>query len=672
MTEEVVKEAITSTPASAEPKCENLLISSSVAVNLSSVPPEVKRKEKPVPHYLRASTSSCHDNCKFGIKHSSEPKKYWPVSRKQLRRASTGNQDHGQVRVEIILPQKARPRKEDQKVNISHVKSGSAAAPAKPEFITPKAPLETVPDHSEIIHCMEDLSAEASGHFVAETLPTDAQRSKISHDDVAGCGDGESLDGAESIELEMPLAIQDIDESDEHTEDAILPAGNVCGVEEQTLVGHVPDHSANECASSDNRTHQTVIPSEEKQAELGTKSESLLKESVKPKAKATSGMTRGKGSSLKSGRASHLTTTRTAVDISNGPKTTRKPADATAATKFNNPERKSRPTVMSAVQEVKKTKVPSPFNATDSSVKPARLAKPKTSTAKTTISPSPPLVKQTDRKTTGNNVDKKQALRKKQQDKVITGPVKLSRSVNMSGKSISSVRLRTVRKEKIAPPVKSSKKVSGTEISNVDAKDAKQRILKTASPKVRKPEANNKESGPRKENPDTPRTATTRRAKAAPRHSLKHCSGSAGASQADVPAWQGGEPRREQRQHSETAPVQARRCRRRPGRQKPRRQARQQAGHKQRRRSGEACGRRGRRPAAAAAAGRRRGREEEAGAGAAQQRDRGDGQPARRRGEEEQGEGARRRLRDRHLAAGDRQGCCSCFGSGRCAAMSVS
>ncbi|WVZ90927.1 hypothetical protein U9M48_037179 [Paspalum notatum var. saurae] len=514
MTEEVVKEVITSTPASAEPNCENLVISSSVAVNLSSVPPEVKRKEKPVPHYLRASTNSCHDNCKFGIKHSSEPKKYWPVSRKQLRRASTGNQDHDQIRVEIVLPQKARPRKEDQKLKISHVKSGNATAPAKAEFITPKAPLETVPDHPEIIHCVEDLSAEASGHVVAETLPTDAQCSKISHDDMADCGDSESLDGAESIELEMPLAIQDIDESDEHTDDAILPAGNVCGVEEQTLVGHVPDQSANECASSDNRTIQTVIPSEEEeQAVTGTKSESLLMESVKPKAKATSGT---RGSSLKSGRASHLTTTRTTVDISNGPKTTRKPADATAATKFSNLERKSRLTVMSVVQKVKETNVPSPSDAADSSVKPARLARLKASTAKTAPSPSPPLPKQTDRKMTGNNVDKKQVLRKKREEKVITGPVKLSHSINMSGKSISSVKLRTVRKEKIAPPIKSSKKVSGIENYNADAKDARQRILKTASPKVRKPEVNNKESGPRKENSDTPRTATTRRAKAAP------------------------------------------------------------------------------------------------------------------------------------------------------------
>ena len=239
MTEEVIKEVITSTPASAEPKCEDLMISSPVIADGTSMPPDVKRKEKPVPHYLRASSRSCHDNCKYGIKHSSEPKKYWPISRKQLRRASIGNHEHSPV--EIRLPKTARPRKEDQKLKNSHENDGNATAPGKPEFINPKAPLERAPDHFDSISCVEDLSGEASEPIVAETQPTDAECLVISHDDVADCKDGVSSDGAESIELEMPLAIQDIDESDEHTEDAILPANNV------SVVDHVPDQSINEC-----------------------------------------------------------------------------------------------------------------------------------------------------------------------------------------------------------------------------------------------------------------------------------------------------------------------------------------------------------------------------------------------------------------------------------------
>jgi len=516
MTEEVIKEAIvTSTPASAEPKCGDLLINSPVIMDGSGVTPDVKRKEKPVPHYLRASTSSCHDNCKYGIKHSSEPKKYWPVSRKQLRRASTGNQELD--RVQIVLPQKYRPTKEDQKLKVSHVKGGNSTAPAKPEFITLKAPLESVPDHSESIPCVEDSSAEASELAVAGTLPIVSECFVVSHDDVTDCGDGESLDAAESIELEMPLAIQDIDESDEHIEDTILPADSVCGVEEQSLVDHVPDQSANECASSDIRTPQTVIASEKHdQAGLGTKSESLSKGPVKPKAKATSSITRDKGSSQKNGRTPHLTSTRTAVDSSSGPKTARKPADVTVTTKFSNTERKSRPTVTSAVQKAKEIKVRAASNAKDSSGEPSRLAKLKASTMKTAPSPSLPSGKQTDRKMTGNNVGKNpQILPKKREEKVKIGPLKLSRSLNLSGKSLSGVKLRTVRKEKIAPPINSSKKVSGTENSSTDAKEAKQRILKTASPKLRKLETNNKEIGPRKEKIDTARIASTRRPKPA-------------------------------------------------------------------------------------------------------------------------------------------------------------
>jgi hypothetical protein len=179
MTEEVIKEVISSTPASAEPKCEDLLINSPVITDGTSMPPDVKRKEKPVPHYLRASSRSCHDNCKYGIKHSSEPKMYWPISRKQLRRASTGNHEHSPV--EIRLPKTARPRKEDQKLKNSLEKDGDSTAPGKPEFTNPKAPLEGAPDHFESIPCIEDLSAVASEPIVAEMLPTDAELSWRCH-----------------------------------------------------------------------------------------------------------------------------------------------------------------------------------------------------------------------------------------------------------------------------------------------------------------------------------------------------------------------------------------------------------------------------------------------------------------------------------------------------------
>ncbi|CAL4891441.1 unnamed protein product [Urochloa decumbens] len=524
MTEEVIKEVITSIPASAEPKCEDLLINSPVIIDGTSpviidgtsVPPDIKRKEKPVPHYLRASSKSCHDNCKFGIKHSSEPKKYWPISRKQLRRASTGN--HEQGRIEIILPKTARPIKENQKLKNSHEKDGDATAPGKPKFTNPKAPLESAADHFNSISCVEDLSVEASEPVVAETLPTDTECLVISHDDVADCEDEVSSDGAESIELEMPLAIQDIDESDEHTEDAIMPSNNVSEVGEPSVMDHMPDQSGNECANSDKRTTQAVIASKKyEQAALGTKPKSSAKEPEIQKVKATLSVTRNTVSSQRNGRASHPKATGVAIDSSNVPKTTKKPADATADKKLSKPLRKFSPTVASAAPKVKEIKVLSPSDAMDLSAKPARLAKRKASSAKKAPSPSLSSGKQIDRDMKEKNVAKNaQVLKKKGDEKVISGPLKLSRSVNMSGKSISSVRLRSIRKDKIAPPMRNSKKVAETENSDTGAKIAKEKSLKMASPKVRKPEVSNKESRPpRKEKLDTPRTANARRPKPA-------------------------------------------------------------------------------------------------------------------------------------------------------------
>ncbi|CAL4898404.1 unnamed protein product [Urochloa decumbens] len=518
MTEEVIKEVITSTPASAGPKHEDLLINSPVIIDGTSVPPDVKRKEKPVPHYLRASSKSCHDNCKFGIKHSSEPKKYWPISRKQLRRASTGN--HEQGRIEIILPKTARPIKENQKLKNSLEKDGGATAPGKPKLTNPKAPLESAADHFNSISCVEDLSVEASEPVVAEMLPTDAECLLISHDDVADCEDEISSDGAESIELEMPLAIQDLDESDEHTEDAIMPFNNVSEVGEPSVMDHMPDQSGNECANSDKRTTQAVIASKKyEQTALGTKSKSSAKEPEKPKVKATSSVTRNTVSSQRNGRASHPKATGAAVDRSTVPKTPKKTADATADKKFSKPVRKFSPTVTvaSAAPKAKEIKVLSPSNAMDSSAKPARLTKPKGPTVKMSPSPSLSSGKQTEREMKEKNVAKNaQVLKKKGDEKVISGPLKLSRSINMSGNSISSLRLKSIRKDKITPPIKSSKKVSETENSATNAKIAKEKSLKIPSPKVRKPEVNNKESRPpRKEKPDTPRTAIARRPKPA-------------------------------------------------------------------------------------------------------------------------------------------------------------
>jgi hypothetical protein len=76
----------------------------------------------------------------------------------------------------------------------------------------------------------------------------------------------------------LPLAIQDIDESDEHIEEnTTAPADSPCEVEERSPVDPVPDRPENECASSDIRTLTVKASKKHEQPLLGTKSEGHIK-----------------------------------------------------------------------------------------------------------------------------------------------------------------------------------------------------------------------------------------------------------------------------------------------------------------------------------------------------------------------------------------------------------
>ncbi|KAK3140076.1 hypothetical protein QOZ80_5AG0395310 [Eleusine coracana subsp. coracana] len=515
MTEEVIKEVIiTSTHAPAASESKDQLMSSADTIYANSVAPDFKRMEKPVPHYLRASSRSCHDNCKYGTHHSRESKKNWPVLRQQLRSASTGNQEIDKV--EIMLPQRARPSK-DQKPKVCHVKDGDATAPAKPEPTTSMASQEIVPGHSESTPCMKDLPAEAPEPV---NLPSDAECFVISHDDVADSGDGESSVGAESIELEMPLAIQDSDASDENMDDSIVGSENTHKDGEKLRVDPVSDQSENECANSEVRNTLTLMaPAKHQQSGPGTKSKNLADEPIKPKAKAVLSVTRNTVSTQKCKRTPHPKAAVADSEISSEPKPMRARANAsvTTPTKFSR-QKKISSTVTSAVPKAKEIKVPLPSNATEASAKPARLAKLKVPTAKDAPSSSFSSEKQTDRKLTIKNVAKNAlVLQKQREEKIKPRTLKLSRSINMPAKTISSVKVRTVKKDKIAPPINSSKKVPGTEDSAADAKGAKEKGLKPASLRAKKLEVNSKQSQPRKEKLDTPtpRTRTPRVSKPA-------------------------------------------------------------------------------------------------------------------------------------------------------------
>uniref|UniRef100_A0A0E0MNZ0 Calmodulin-binding domain-containing protein n=1 Tax=Oryza punctata TaxID=4537 RepID=A0A0E0MNZ0_ORYPU len=502
MTKEVIKEVIiVSTPESAKSKSGDCPKNSPENVDGSSVPPDLKRKEKPIPHYLRASTGSCHDNCKFGVHNSSESKKYRPVRRRRHQdRANAGCGKQGQ---DEIKPQKCRSRNKDLELKICLVKDGNVHD--KPEFIEVKKPLiETAFDNSESSPCVQDqLSDEASEHVEDGTdLPCDHDKCLIPDENVACFVDGESSEGAVSIELEMPLAIQDSDASDDHITDAILPSEGVH--RKQLLVDDVSDGSENEFAGSEKRSTQIVMTSEKREKSAhGTKSKSLYNDSVKPKAKLTVTATRNNASSQKIGRTSDRKASGTTIEGSNGWKVVR-------ATKLNT-DKKFRSAIASDVPKVKEIKVTSPANVMDQSSKPTRQSKLKSLVAKDAPSPSVNSAKQTGRKMTVMNVAKNARVWQKKEEEKIS-PVKLSRSINLSSRSLLSIKMRAVKKEKPASPMKSNKKVYGAEN---DVADTKEKNLKSASPKVRKVEVNKKESRPQKEKSATPRTENTKRPKSA-------------------------------------------------------------------------------------------------------------------------------------------------------------
>ncbi|KAM0863974.1 hypothetical protein ACQ4PT_044231 [Festuca glaucescens] len=111
------------------------------------------------------------------------------------------------------------------------------------------------------------------------------------------------------------------------------------------------------------------------------------------------------------------------------------------------------------------------------------------------------------------NVARKDSLlgQKKGEEKVtILSPLKLSRSINISAKSLLSPRIRGAKKATSACPMK-SKKVYGIESSSVH----KEKIVKTASPKIRKPDVNNKERKSHKEKAVVARTESAGRPKPA-------------------------------------------------------------------------------------------------------------------------------------------------------------
>uniref|UniRef100_A0ACD5XRK5 Uncharacterized protein n=1 Tax=Avena sativa TaxID=4498 RepID=A0ACD5XRK5_AVESA len=490
MAEELIKEVNNSTSASAESKTKRDIFpvntTDKITIDGHSLPPYLRRKEKPVPHYRRASTGSCHDSCKFGTHHSPESKDYLPVRgwRQDRANARHGKQDQAQV-----IPRGGKAGNKDHRLKISsHV---------KPEFTKQKPPLKLGPDNSETSPYMEFPDEVSEPNSLTKSF-----------DDRSNCGDRELSEGAVSIDLEMPLAIQDHDEPEDHLMDVILPSEDVRETAEQSPVDHVSGHSARECVSSEKRSDQTVMaPEKDKKNKHGTKSMSSSLEPVKPKTEATLTITRNTASSRKTSINSQRKAAGTSAESSDGTRTTTKKADVSATSKFIG-EKRLHLVVAPTLLKLKEIKVPpSPASVANLSAKSTRLSKPKVSTTKTAPAPSASSEKQADRKMKHENAAKNTQLRQNKAEKPLLSPLKLSRSINMSAKSLSSTKTRAA-KENSASPMKSTK-VYGI----VRSSDSKGKIVKTASPKIRKPDVNNKERQSHKDQAVTARTESAGRPK---------------------------------------------------------------------------------------------------------------------------------------------------------------
>ncbi|XXG55661.1 hypothetical protein AAC387_Pa03g3278 [Persea americana] len=109
MGEEVEKDIISVSPDIAMSKGGNLRRSSAGHATTGTSLPSSNGAEKVLPHYLRASTNSCHDFCKYGRKHAFEAKERRPIRHKVTRNARDSVEDQDQIKNVNLGDRKKKP-----------------------------------------------------------------------------------------------------------------------------------------------------------------------------------------------------------------------------------------------------------------------------------------------------------------------------------------------------------------------------------------------------------------------------------------------------------------------------------------------------------------------------------------------------------------------------------
>ncbi|XP_020092606.1 uncharacterized protein LOC109713063 [Ananas comosus] len=159
---------------------------------------------KPIPHYLKPSSGSCHDFCKYGHKHGFDTKKRIPVHfQKGNNTIKIPEREKDQL---IITSHKGRRKREEVKPKISSSEDDRSikSMPLPPEKVyqlfDPPMNLAEAPAEAPLSTDLSSHTADLKGAFSLGNTPPDI--------------DGGSSEEAVSIKLVIPSTIQKSDALD--------------------------------------------------------------------------------------------------------------------------------------------------------------------------------------------------------------------------------------------------------------------------------------------------------------------------------------------------------------------------------------------------------------------------------------------------------------------------
>ncbi|RZR87543.1 hypothetical protein BHM03_00014975 [Ensete ventricosum] len=167
-------------------------------------------EEKPVPHYLRISTGSCHDFCKYGIKHDLEVKKRRPAREIFLANKEMPDDENNQVNA---ATQQDRRKKVSHKKVVSQEKEQGTK---KSEVIEQNdLPPEKIIQLRDLLTNLAEGSAEKYSNMNFRFPSTDQMIVSFLGHSPANKSDN-STEESRSIKLMALSSIATVNEFDEH------------------------------------------------------------------------------------------------------------------------------------------------------------------------------------------------------------------------------------------------------------------------------------------------------------------------------------------------------------------------------------------------------------------------------------------------------------------------